>query len=99
MRLFVAIAMPEETVRAIGPLQEAIPFGRIVPEENLHLTLAFLDERRSEEAEALHEALEGVGPGPVEVAFGGWRCSIPPDRKTRCWRSWPRPRLPPCSNR
>ena len=71
MRLFVAIRMPEETAAAIARLQDEVPIGRPVPKENLHLTLAFVDERRPEEAEAAHEALEGLRAAPVEIAFGG----------------------------
>ena len=71
MRIFVAIAMPEATAEAIGRVQADIPFGRIVPEEQLHLTLAFLGDLKAAEIEAAHDALEGVRSGAPEVAFGG----------------------------
>lgn len=41
MRCFVAIELPEPLRDALGALQAHLP-GRLVPEENLHLTLAFL---------------------------------------------------------
>ena len=43
MRAFVAVEIPEEMRAALVDLQAGLP-GRHVPEENLHLTLAFLGE-------------------------------------------------------
>ncbi|MCX7889785.1 MAG: RNA 2',3'-cyclic phosphodiesterase [Rhodobacteraceae bacterium] len=71
MRLFVAIALPGGLARSLAGLQARIPAGRAVPEEDLHLTLAFLGEVADREAEALHDALSGLRGAPVEVALDG----------------------------
>jgi RNA 2',3'-cyclic 3'-phosphodiesterase len=42
-----------------------------VPEENLHLTLAFLGEVTDDGLEELHEALSGLRAAPVELRFAG----------------------------
>jgi len=60
MRAFLALDIPENTVAALTRLQTAIPFGRPVPEDNLHLTLAFLDDAPEAELEDLHELLTGL---------------------------------------
>lgn len=70
MRLFLAIPMPTQVAVALARVQDEIPIGRPVPEENLHLTLAFLGEIPVTRAEAVHEVLEGVSAAPVELTFG-----------------------------
>jgi len=71
MRAFVAIDIPEATAAALTRLQSAIPFGRPVPEDNLHLTLAFLDDAPEPALEDLHEMLTGLRAPPVEIRFTG----------------------------
>ena len=48
MRLFIAIKLNDEMVEALTGLQGDLQFigmrGRYTPEENLHLTLAFIGE-------------------------------------------------------
>ncbi len=78
-RAFVALWPPEAMAEALVAAQRGLPFGRLVPEENLHVTLAFLGDLSEAELEAAHEALAGIaGPAPqVSVegigTFGGAR--------------------------
>lgn len=69
MRAFLAIPIPEETAEALVRLQSAIPFGKPVPEENLHLTLAFLGDASEAELEDLHGMLEAMRAAPVDIRF------------------------------
>ncbi len=71
MRLFIALALPEEALAAVSALQERLPIGRPTPEENLHLTLAFLGDQGEAEAEALHDALEMLRAEPVALVLAG----------------------------
>ncbi|MBO0332076.1 RNA 2',3'-cyclic phosphodiesterase [Sneathiella sp. CAU 1612] len=47
MRLFVAIALPEEIKERIGALRGGIPEARWIASENAHVTLAFIGEVQS----------------------------------------------------
>lgn len=74
MRAFLAIVLPDEVVDAIGRLQARLPVGRAVPRDNLHLTLAFLDDQPEERLEALHEALQARQSPSFDVVFEGLGC-------------------------
>ncbi|WP_353474966.1 RNA 2',3'-cyclic phosphodiesterase [Salipiger sp. H15] len=77
MRCFLALPLPEALLPALLAVQEAVPVGRAVPEENLHVTLAFLGEVGEAALQELHMELEGQAlPGcRLRVAglesFGG----------------------------
>ncbi|WP_372887905.1 RNA 2',3'-cyclic phosphodiesterase, partial [Shimia sp.] len=79
MRAFLAIDLPEDLRAQVAALQAGLRAGRPVPEENLHLTLAFLDDQPQAMLVALHEALNALDcPGfDLELAgldlFGGKR--------------------------
>ncbi|WP_116600249.1 RNA 2',3'-cyclic phosphodiesterase [Primorskyibacter marinus] len=60
MRVFVAIDLPEFARSELVHLQNALPVGRPVPEENLHLTLSFLGEQRDTAIEDIHAALSNI---------------------------------------
>ena len=64
LRLFVAFALPGETVRAIGRWQRdelGAPDGvRIVPRDNLHATIAFLGSRPAHELPSIARAVGGA---------------------------------------
>ncbi|WP_226625080.1 RNA 2',3'-cyclic phosphodiesterase [Alloyangia pacifica] len=59
MRAFLALPLPEPLIPSLLAVQEAVPVGRAVPEENLHVTLAFLGDVEEPELRELHFELEG----------------------------------------
>lgn len=73
MRLFLAIRLSPEMKAALTKTQRAMfqrgVRGNFTPEENLHLTLAFIGEYPS--AEAVMDALSGVTFRPFELALRG----------------------------
>ena len=72
MRLFLAIDMPQEVRDLLSGLQRHIKGGRPVPEENMHLTLAFLGESVANDfAEDLHHALEAKRFRLPRLVIGG----------------------------
>lgn len=82
MRCFLALPVPDALIPPLLAVQEAIPVGRAVPEENLHLTLAFLDEQPDFALAELDAALSvsvlprcGLALDGV-VSFGGRRVKL-----------------------
>lgn len=71
MRSFIAIPLPDATVAALERLQEALPAGRSVDGENLHLTLCFLEDRHDFELAALHETLSGIRASAPRIRLSG----------------------------
>ncbi|WP_300516217.1 RNA 2',3'-cyclic phosphodiesterase [Aliiroseovarius sp.] len=71
VRCFLALPLPEATRETLADLAHALPMGRPVPEENLHLTLAFLDEVTHDDLERLHEGLEAMCAPPVTLTLSG----------------------------
>ncbi|MEM7491593.1 MAG: RNA 2',3'-cyclic phosphodiesterase [Pseudomonadota bacterium] len=63
MRAFVGLPVPESWIAPLIRAQGAVPGGRKVDADDLHLTLAFLDDQPEDRLEALHEGLE-VKPLP-----------------------------------
>jgi RNA 2',3'-cyclic 3'-phosphodiesterase len=57
LRLFCGLPLPDRTLDALEPWQEEHLRGRIVPRENLHITLAFLGSRPAVELEPIANAL------------------------------------------
>ncbi len=70
-RAFVAIPMPEDAAARLAGLVRGLTVGRRVPEENLHLTLAFLGEVTDAGLEELHDTLSAVRGAPVDLRFEG----------------------------
>lgn len=60
MRAFVALPLPEDLCDELEELASALPFGRDVLAENMHVTLAFLGEQTPDALESLHERLKGL---------------------------------------
>ena len=73
MRLFIAIQLDEEVKQALLSVQDAFRAqgvrGNYTPEENLHLTLAFIGEY-PDPAEIL-EIMEEIEFEPIRLEFGG----------------------------
>lgn len=58
MRAFVGIPIPETWIPPLMRASGRLPGGRSVEADDLHVTLAFLDDQPEDRLEALHEALE-----------------------------------------
>lgn len=71
MRAFIAISLPAPVRQQLAGLRESLPFGRPVPEENLHLTLAFLDDQPESLLRDLHEQLSLIRAEPFELSLSG----------------------------
>ena len=73
MRLFIAINLTPEMKDALTDAQRAMydrgVRGNFTPEENLHLTLAFIGEYPN--AEAVMDAVSGVTFTPLELRLDG----------------------------
>ncbi|WP_058283775.1 RNA 2',3'-cyclic phosphodiesterase [Ruegeria denitrificans] len=54
---------------AFQPLQRTIPVGRPLPSENLHLTLAFLDDQSEQVLQALDDELLALSAEPFVITF------------------------------
>ena len=71
IRLFVAIAVPEETAGALAPLASGVPGAHWSPPENLHITLRFAGEVTEGQADDLDAALGAIVTSPFDVSLGG----------------------------
>lgn len=71
MRAFIAIPIGGDAIEAVEPLQNDLACGRLVSEENLHITLAFLDDQPEAALQDLHEALVGIKAPQFEWQFAG----------------------------
>lgn len=71
MRIFLALPMPPGVADALAALVVPLGFGRAVPEENLHLTLAFLGDLPDAQLEAAHEAMTRLPAAPLLVELAG----------------------------
>jgi 2'-5' RNA ligase len=63
LRLFAALAIPDEIADRLLPLMKGVPGAKWRPRENLHLTLRFFDELTEPVAEDLDAALEEATRG------------------------------------
>lgn len=73
MRLFVAVtlgsAIESAALAELPRLEGLAPRARWVPPTHLHLTLSFLGEVDAEKAEAVKQALAGVGPSHAPLVL------------------------------
>jgi 2'-5' RNA ligase len=76
IRLFCALQLPDETIAELVSWQQRnLRDGRIVPPGNLHVTLAFLGTRPTDEVPAIVNELRAASAGaaPVELRPGRYR--------------------------
>lgn len=71
MRAFLALPLPDAMCDALERLQQEIPIGRLVPPENLHLTLLFLGDRSAAALEELHFALDALRAPGFDLRLSG----------------------------
>jgi len=72
MRAFVAIALPETLSDALARIGVEVDFGRPVPQQNLHLTLAFLDDQPDATLAAIEAELSAQRPPAPPLAVTGF---------------------------
>ncbi len=71
MRTFLALPIPEKTIAALIDLQSTLPTGRPVPEDNLHLTLAYMGDVSESVLETLNDLLQTARFPAPRIAFNG----------------------------
>lgn len=74
MRLFIAIELPEEIKKELERFQTGIPGARLVPVEQIHLTLAFLGETDEETAKKLTAGLAKIQADSFQLFSSGIGC-------------------------
>lgn len=80
-RLFVAVSLPEVVADALTQLQSGIRGARWLPEENFHLTLAFIGETDRHGLNEIASALGGIDAPSFDLRMKG--CGFFGDRKPR----------------
>lgn len=74
MRCFLALPLLDHTRDALSVLQRELRVGRPVARDNLHLTLAFLDDQTDDMLEELHGELEALRLPSFELTLNGTGC-------------------------
>jgi RNA 2',3'-cyclic 3'-phosphodiesterase len=73
LRLFLALQLPEHVLTTIQEWQERELSGRLVPRDNLHVTLAFLGSRPAHELERICAVLAESAAAVAPPLLGGGR--------------------------
>lgn len=71
MRSFVALPLPDDLAADLARFAQRLKLTRPQPEDNMHITLAFLDDQPDAALEALHEELSATRFAPVTAGFSG----------------------------
>jgi len=71
IRLFTAIAIPDEIGEGVARRQQGLPGAKWRPLASLHLTLRFFGELSEDKADDLDAELSGVRGRPFELALSG----------------------------
>ena len=71
IRLFAALAVPDDIGEALMRRQQGVPGARWRPLEALHVTLRFFGDLREDIADDLDAALSTITGAPFEIAMEG----------------------------
>jgi RNA 2',3'-cyclic 3'-phosphodiesterase len=75
MRCFLALPIPPDMLRPLLQVQAMLDLPddltTLMPEDSLHLTLAFLDEIDSGKLQSVHEAMEALRLPAFDLALSG----------------------------
>jgi len=71
IRLFAAVALPEDVAEGLSIRQYGLEDVRWRPMETLHITLRFFGDVQERMADDLDSLLEGVGGGPFALSLQG----------------------------
>jgi 2'-5' RNA ligase len=71
MRLFVAIALPDDVAQSLAALQVGVPGARWQTREQLHLTLRFIGEVDGRDRAAIDDALATISAPAFSVVLKG----------------------------
>lgn len=71
IRSFLGLPLPQATTRQLESLQNGLPVARPVPAENMHVTLAFLDDQPRATLEELAAALDEMRWDALEIRLSG----------------------------
>jgi 2'-5' RNA ligase len=85
MRLFVALTLPEFLRAQLAALAGGIPGARWTPPDNYHLTLRFIGEVQSWQAQDIDDALAALRTRPFELTVAGVGTFDRDGRVTAVW--------------
>jgi 2'-5' RNA ligase len=85
MRLFVALALPDQLRAELASLTGGVAGVRWIPPHNLHLTLRFIGEVQGWQAQEIDDALAAVRPRAFELQVAGVGTFERDGRVTALW--------------
>ena len=85
MRLFIALALPEALRAALASLAGGIAGVRWIPPQNLHLTLRFIGEVQSWQAQEIDDALAALRTRGFALSVAGVGTFAREGRVTTLW--------------
>lgn len=71
MRLFIGIGLPDPVAERLAMLSGGVPGARWIPQENLHLTLRFLGDTETNQAEDLVGELSALHAPSFSLRLNG----------------------------
>ncbi|ETX15212.1 2'-5' RNA ligase [Roseivivax halodurans JCM 10272] len=73
MRAFIALPLPPSDADVLEAMGDRLGFGRVIPSENVHLTLAFLGDVPEADLAEIAEGLESLSPAAFTYRLSGVR--------------------------